>query len=490
MVRMDKSGATPNGMISATLDFPEVMDSLLSNRSASGKKCLSLWEPKFKGDLRSAITGGQWTQSRLAATRQWTDTSLCQLCQGATGTLQHRRECPATRPHEGWPVPPPAAQRLMRTLSAARCRLLTTRGLFTLRVMVPAPPNGDTFSWHVPLPENIDQQSLTWYIDGSLFDEAKRIFRRTGFGIAVVDAQGSLVAFGNGIPPPWILDAAGAELWALYFVLSVRSEGVPRIVTDCKGILDGAQCSPAHLVGHDRALARTWGLIIQVLDGELQPLAERLLWMPSHESAATLARATDSGGRPITLGMWRANRLVDALAKLAARKHRLPAIVKQKLDDASTLLRYQAALLGVVTHAANNHRVEQVREDGTTVTIVQRDSTADRQQPRSFKVRPPKPTLDVPAPAVGSLAGGGPSTSQTCSGDRGRKRRMMQQPTLQPPARRSRAHALQQHLLRADLAAEEQVARHIASRDLRPSTGPGAAERLQAVRDRRMLRRQ
>eukprot|EP00973_Karenia_brevis_P075181 10442994-Karenia_brevis.AAC.1 len=59
------------------------------------------------------------------------------------------------------------------------------------------------------------------FIDGSLFDESRRWARRTGFGIAVVSREGSLLAFGNGTPPAWVVDAAGAELWAFYFIASI-----------------------------------------------------------------------------------------------------------------------------------------------------------------------------------------------------------------------------------------------------------------------------
>ena len=73
----DRSGTTPNGMITATLDFPEVVDALLKSKGSAGSKMLDSWDAKCRADLKSAITGGQWPQARLAATRQWTDTNLC-----------------------------------------------------------------------------------------------------------------------------------------------------------------------------------------------------------------------------------------------------------------------------------------------------------------------------------------------------------------------------------------------------------------------------
>ena len=98
------------------------------------------------------------------------------------------------------------------TCTPERQHLLITRGLSALKVCVPAPPQGDTFIGLLALLEDSDELSLTWHIDGSLFDELKRILRRTGFGIAAGHHQGSLIAFGYGVPPAWVVDAVGAPL--------------------------------------------------------------------------------------------------------------------------------------------------------------------------------------------------------------------------------------------------------------------------------------
>ena len=87
-----------------------------------------------------------------------------------------------------------------------------------------------------------------------------------GFGIVVVDAEGSLKAWGNGRPPPWIHDAAGAEAWALTVVLEM-CPSPPYIITDCLGLLTGAALGPARLMKSNSKLARTWGHIVRALDG-------------------------------------------------------------------------------------------------------------------------------------------------------------------------------------------------------------------------------
>ena len=112
-----------------------------------------------------------------------------------------------------------------------------------MKVSLPLPPTADTFTWLLQLAPGVDEADFTWYVDGSLFDEHKRVMRRTGFGVAAVNSAGTLFAYGRGGSPAWVHDAAGAELLAVYFVLSHLVE-VPHVVTDCKGVLDGLQCKP------------------------------------------------------------------------------------------------------------------------------------------------------------------------------------------------------------------------------------------------------
>ena len=59
---------------------------------------------------------------------------------------------------------------------------------------------------------------------------------RCGFGVVVVDPDGSLVGVGGGVPPFWVTDSAGAELWAVFVVLDMCARP-PRITTDCKTIV-------------------------------------------------------------------------------------------------------------------------------------------------------------------------------------------------------------------------------------------------------------
>ena len=74
-------------------------------------------------------------------------------------------------------------------------------------------------------------------------------------------------------------------------------------------------------------------------------------------------------------------RLVDLLAKQAAKKHRVSPSVIRGLEECALYVRYCLAKLGAVTHVANRCATTTVTEDGTTTTVSARDSEA---------VRPPR----------------------------------------------------------------------------------------------------
>ncbi len=233
------SGTTTQHII----DFSDVLRRLLRARK-EGCPTFAAWLPKYKGDLVSAISGGQWPQARIASTRKWTDDNLCQLCKEAVGTLAHRHNCRATKPVGGWQPMPPECIRHSR-----QCETL-----FVLKLELPRPPPGYTFRWLLHPPEDLPQDAI-WFIDGSLFDEARRFARRMGFGVVVIAAAGTLLAFGKGVPPDWIHDAASAEVWA-FFVVSRLACTLPHIITNCLGILQCLQLGFAAATTAKKKLSR------------------------------------------------------------------------------------------------------------------------------------------------------------------------------------------------------------------------------------------
>jgi hypothetical protein len=71
---------------------------------------------------------------------------------------------------------------------------------------------------------------------------------------------------------------------------------------------------------------------------------------------------------------WRANRLVDMLAKAAADALQCSVHVQKLLPSADAAVAHAACLLGVVTHVANHCAVTVVVDGGGSATRFARDS--------------------------------------------------------------------------------------------------------------------
>ena len=203
-----------------------------------------------------------------------------------------------------------------------------------------------------------------------------------GFAIVVVSPEDELVAWGCGVPPEWVVDAAGAEAWALATTLQM-CPSPPYIITDCLGVVKGAEMDPRRLLSNTSKLARTWQHIISATDGCLADLPKngRLVWMPAHTAEKKVGEVKKSNCKVMTWVDRKANNLADHLAKLAASTASLSYAAAQSLRRAETLLLHSAAHLGTTTWRANNHRVEVVFEDGATEVKLIRDSVdAPRKQ--------------------------------------------------------------------------------------------------------------
>ena len=469
-VQYDVSNTAPVAYQMLVLDFPEALDALVGTRARGRCKHFDQWSSKYRGDLKSAFCGGQWPQARLFSAKL-ADCNQCQLCLAAVGTLEHRLVCPHVRPFQGWQPPPADCRRAAALLNRDqdRVRLASTRAIACIKIIVPRRPPPTDFQWLLPPPDDLPAGSR-WFIDGSMFDEAKRFARRTGYGVVVVSAAGELLGFGAGEPPAFIVDAAGAELWAYYVVLSMNAS-IPATVTDCRGILDGLAKAPSFTTDAKQALARTWSAIRHALDDDYAAARRLLVWMPSHQCASNIHGAVGSDGCPITPVMWRANRLADVLAKSIAGRHRLPRWVLDLVRSSGQLVQYFAARLGTATHAANNYLVTDTTGDGSADST-RRDSTAKRPHYQ-------KRTADTLA--VGSAESSSPATAAAG--------RCLAAPTCPGlPRGRKRASTTSVHQLRRLVEDEAALARCLASKDLRPAEGPTAAERMARFRLRMRCR--
>ena len=445
-------GWSSEGADAIVIDFADIIAKLLKPRS-SGTKLFENWAPCYKPALLSAISGGQWSQARLAATRKWTTEVQCQLCHGSVGTLEHRHMCPSTTPIGGWQAADAAANSFMDTLGRDRLRVLVTRGVGVISVVVPPAVGHDTFTWLVQPPEDVDHSEWTWFIDGSLMDEARVFARRAGFGIVVVDADGKLVGLGRGRPPKWLTTAAGAEAWAFWTVVRL-TPFLPRVITDCLEVLQTLQGGRGKALAGNRRLARVWQLIFGVLENADGDTVSRVCWMPAHKSKGAIGNVVKSDGSTVTFIEWRANRLVDVLAKSAAAFDRVsPAVLKQ-VKDAGMAVEHSLAKLGAITHACNHHKVAVLRPDGSQGWRILRDSAPGKRAARRPRPRPQvaQAPLETAAPALaapeGDVAASRPETlwhagkaSRAAAETRKRRReeadcvtRLVSQRVLLPPS--------------------------------------------------------
>ena len=112
--------------------------------------------------------------------------------------------------------------------------------------------------------------------------------------------------------------------------------------------------------------------------------------MGSHASRGAVGTRTKRnalGWRlPVTPLDWRGNRLADAAAKFVLRPYQLDAQSRKSLEAQKLVLLDALILIGQVTYAANNTKLQRRESDGTVISW-HRDTTACRP------VKPAKPKM-------------------------------------------------------------------------------------------------
>ena len=351
-------------------EVPFVLGKML--HKATRTKLASEWDRSCAPYLASQMCNGQWPQSRLFATgKNWVDDDRRQLCFSAPGTLQHRSVCTTTKPSSGWTPPPKDARAYRDQLSTANAAMLDTRGLAVVRAAIPLAQEEEEIVWIKPVPDECEEHTLTWYIDGSTMDGPAATLSRTGIGFAAVDPKGKLIAYGYAVPPWWVDTTPGAEAWALNIVLkaTLRRKAV---VTDCMGNVNSIRNGPAWATAANRKHARIWAPIFATLDSSA--CDKWLSWMPAHVSKKMVGTARKSNGEAVTRIDHRANWLVDLLAKFAARKYQVPEYIRKLFDGAAKATEHAAALVGAQCKASNNVEHKSTDADGVETSSMKRDS--------------------------------------------------------------------------------------------------------------------
>ena len=203
------------------------------------------------------------------------------------------------------------------SLSPPRKAALANRAVLAVEIPVPSPQEADhAWGWIVQ-PDDIHDQSLRWYTDGSRKFPRHYELSTIGCGVVIVDAQDQLVGYASATPPRWCDSSAAAETWALHLALK-EVVTVPQIFTDCLGLVRTASRGFQAATSPKMANARIWRLIEDTLDGQMRPLREALVWIPAHTSVDQCCLRQRSDLRSMTAIDWRANQLADWLAKDAA----------------------------------------------------------------------------------------------------------------------------------------------------------------------------
>ena len=146
--------------------------------------------------------------------------------------------------------------------------------------------------------------------------------------------------------------------------------------TDCLSLVKTAKQGVEAAIAPSRQLGRIWVCIANILDGDLTTLERTnlLVWQPAHQTVQAIGQRHGSDGKKITTVDWRANRLVDALAKQAAEQVRATKEARNLIQSGREAVRHAACNLGQITFAANNHKAERMGEDGQLHIVTLRDS--------------------------------------------------------------------------------------------------------------------
>ena len=404
------------------------------------------------------------------------DDQSCRLCGNATGTLLHRRCCPATAAQLASPEPPPHLRASWAVLTDAQRNLLITRGMlaeYDLTRYTVSPT--EVFYWHVRPPDAVICSDWIVYLDGSLRDSPSLRTSRGGWAFVALNSEGLVVAAAYGVPPPWVRTIHGAELWACFAALRCSLPGAayrPDRLAVVLTFRRGRQFATRPSV----ALARLWRLVYTECDDYDCPERDiDLQWIPAHTAADDVGVLQLSSGAFLTAADRQGNMMADDLAKRGAALHRLPEAVLEAHKRHTQLASWAACELAIRTVVSNNF----TSADGATGL---RDSDGlprwRRSTARMPAQRGPRAKWPLlPTAQVLRCTGATPSESSGPSSDSGssvvvRHQRAATRRRGAQAAQRARSESL---CLRASLLRRHQLAA--------PSDGT-AQQRLQALRAR------
>ena len=355
--------------------------------------------------------------------------------------------------------------------------LACTRGLFPAPLM----PSRDSdvfevFRWSKEA-YSIPSGS-TVFTDGSLLDNKLcRSAQALGWAFVVLDPEGHLVCSAYGTPPEWIDTIQGAELWAVQMALA-HVTFPERVYTDCDSVRTGSAREFSWASSAKRRYARVWSAIALQIEGR----SDVIQWMPAHTSEESIGHKCTSEGTPITADMWWSNQMVDYLAKLGA------GIMRHSGSDTRRFLKWEEQVcqlmvfLAHITVAANEH----VLPSGETV----RDSEALSRAMRTSLLRasPAKGGKKINKPikcnmhkTAGSFQSSSCKASYVSRGGRSKGVCFQHGKRRFGAAQAAKSHKARQLALEATFLESWREER---AKTLRPSNGPSASVRMEALKAR------
>ena len=331
------------------------------------------WTWEHRGALRSAVTGRQWTQSRLFRAGL-ADAQACQLCVATlrcepcssdprfTGTLMHRHcTCPSREGFRDRHMPASVKESLRASLledGSVDPHKVTwfTRALRAEPfAAVPRRDGNETFEWIKRQPDGVLEGDV--YTDGSLMDNDAALqghCRALGWSFVVVDRDGLMIAAAHGRPPDWVDNIFGAELWAVQMAVTLILPGSARVLTDCESVRIGCQRGSKWTTAPGRVYARIWAVIHATGDSaDLAPV----IWMPAHAAEWQVGSARKGDGSVLTATDRVANDLADRFAKAAAEAHRVAGPIREAIHQRHSEVTDMAVWIARVTVEANHFKL-------------------------------------------------------------------------------------------------------------------------------------
>ncbi len=324
--------------------------------------------PKKRGYLASAVTDGQWSQSRKCEQGMAVDDS-CLLC-GEVGTLPHRH-CGSCA---GWP-PELKLPDKMREL-AARSDMLEVRCLLE-RVLWAAPTGivKPAPSPHVCWLGESDGffPSGELYLDGSQYEGDFEQYASVAWAVIALEADADAFLCGaSGMLCEPHVDINGGELMALLMVLRFAVPPVTVVVDSGfvhRGLLE---LGPRRTTAHGAAWAHLWREVWAKLEdfGGLGDGGLKVRKVPAHQTQ----RAMVAHGK-ISYRDWLGNSMADKAAKSAAAAGRIRHQDRRRLVMANKLVEgvalWVSAVGGALDGRDTTHRVAKPQRPAPKALLAQ-----------------------------------------------------------------------------------------------------------------------